>query len=536
LRWRCKRGHEWEAVPGSVTGSHGRKGSWCPICAGKHSKRGHLLLLTKVAESRGGRLLSRRYVDAKSPLRWRCSEGHIWKAAPDCVKHGTWCRKCAIRRNADRLRGRPLPCSHISEEARAVALEKIRGFARRFGGTCLASGYKNIATPVRWQCAEGHEWEARPYTVQNGHWCPICSAGVSERICRALLEHITGQQFPKQRPPWLKFKGGRGMELDGYSETLGLAFEYQGVQHYKFIRHFHGTESNFLRRRELDALKRRLCKENHVLLMEIPGDLAYSRMQSHLVRKITQVTGRPELIRNHQAVKIADLRVWSPKRLEEMKQLASSRGGSCVSGFYINNNIKLRWRCSEGHKWQAVPASVKAGSWCPKCGDMRAAKKRARSLGDIQRYAASRGGECLSVDYQNSQSRLRWRCAEGHEWISQANHVVAGHWCPRCGKEKLARLFALSIEDMKTAAEKHGGTCLSRKYENQRSRLRWRCVHGKTLDECSWLWLPTHVRFVLADVRDPNDLYKGWDERLVCAFPEAVASVGRSVSAESELP
>jgi hypothetical protein len=501
LLWRCGQGHEWEAVPGSILRSGGRKGSWCPICAGRLSKRDHLKLLAEVAKSRGGLLLSKRYVGAKSPLLWRCSAGHTWKATPDCVKRGTWCRVCAFKRNGDRLRGRSLPCSRMSEEARAASLERIRGFAKQFGGVCLASSYENIATPVLWRCAEGHEWEARPYTVQNGHWCPSCSVGVSERICRALLERITGESFPKRRPTWLKLKGerGRGMELDGYSESLRLAFEYQGVQHQKFIPHFHRMKSHFDRRKRMDSLKRRLCKQNNVLLLEIPGDVPHSELQSYLIRSIMQLMGGPELIRNGQAVRIEDLQVWSLKRIEEMQQVASARGGSCLSNLYVNNNTKLRWRCAEGHEWEAVPGSVKSGSWCPKCSDARSARKRSRSIEEMRQYAVRRGGECLSPDYENSKSRLHWRCSKGHEWIAQANHVVAGHWCPKCGKEKLARLFALSIDDMKATAKKRGGLCLSETYENQRSRLRWRCSQGHEWEAAAMSirngsWCPTCCR------------------------------------------
>jgi hypothetical protein len=478
LRWRCKYGHEWEAVASNILSYGKDKGSWCPICAGRLSKPDQLRHLAELAQSRGGQVLSKRYVDAKTPLRWQCSKGHTWKAAPDTVKHGTWCPACVIMRRADRLPGRSLAFALTPPKAREAALERLRDFAKAFGGTCLAKRYTNIETPVRWRCTEGHEWDAIPYTVQKGHWCPVCSAGVSERICRALLEHITEERFPKHRPAWLKLRGGRGMELDGYSESLRLAFEYQGAQHYKFIPHFHGTESNFSYRKKMDALKRRLCQENNVLLMEIPGGVHHLKLQPYLTQKITEVTGRPELIRNRQVAKIADLNVWSLKQIEEMKQLASLRGGLCLSDFYVNNNTRLRWRCSEGHEWEAVPGSLKMGTWCPKCGDATAAKKRSRSIGDMRQYAASRGGECLSLDYQNSKSRLRWRCAKGHEWVAQANHVVAGNWCPKCGKEKLARLFALSIEDMRAAAAKRGGKCLSKNYENQRSRLRWRCARG----------------------------------------------------------
>src|ERR1019366_682942 len=38
MRWRCKFGHEWEAIPNSVAPHDGFRGSWCPTCAGKLPK------------------------------------------------------------------------------------------------------------------------------------------------------------------------------------------------------------------------------------------------------------------------------------------------------------------------------------------------------------------------------------------------------------------------------------------------------------------------------------------------------------------
>jgi hypothetical protein len=55
---------------------------------------------------------------------------------------------------------------------------------------------------------------------------------------------------------------------------------------------------------------------------------------------------------------------WS---IEDMKSLAIERGGKCLSDTYNNNESKLLWECSEGHRWEAIPRSVLSGSWCRKC-------------------------------------------------------------------------------------------------------------------------------------------------------------------------
>jgi hypothetical protein len=28
---------------------------------------------------------------------------------------------------------------------------------------------------LRWQCSEGHTWEARPGNIKFGQWCPVCA-------------------------------------------------------------------------------------------------------------------------------------------------------------------------------------------------------------------------------------------------------------------------------------------------------------------------------------------------------------------------
>ena len=62
--------------------------------------------------------------------------------------------------------------------------------------------------------------------------------------------------------------------------------------------------------------------------------------------------------------------------INQMKEIAKSRGGLCLSKTYINARSKLLWECAEGHQWEAVPDSLKRGSWCPICGAKKAWAKR----------------------------------------------------------------------------------------------------------------------------------------------------------------
>ena len=74
------------------------------------------------------------------------------------------------------------------------------------------------------------------------------------------------EQFPTKRPTWLD-----GLELDGYNENLNIAFEYNGKQHYEFIKHFHHDDpDNFERQKVRDIKKYSICQKRGLKLIIIP--------------------------------------------------------------------------------------------------------------------------------------------------------------------------------------------------------------------------------------------------------------------------
>ena len=83
--WRCALGHEWQAVVASRT----RMGTGCPYCAGRKVLEGFNDLASrfpKLAEQwaielNGGLKPSEVTTGCSRRVWWRCSEGHVWRAA-----------------------------------------------------------------------------------------------------------------------------------------------------------------------------------------------------------------------------------------------------------------------------------------------------------------------------------------------------------------------------------------------------------------------------------------------------------------------
>jgi hypothetical protein len=58
--------------------------------------------------------------------------------------------------------------------------------------------------------------------------------------------------------------------------------------------------------------------------------------------------------------------------IQDMRKLAHSQGGKCVSTVYKNARTKVEWRCTDGHEFEATADVVKTAlrhgrEWCPAC-------------------------------------------------------------------------------------------------------------------------------------------------------------------------
>jgi hypothetical protein len=342
LTWQCANGHQWMATPYNV-----RRGTWCRVCGYQRNWRKPQSLeeMRRIAHSHGGNCLSTSYQNTESKLQWECSQGHTWSATPAAIKRSHWCPKCAGNKE------------HEIEDAQQLALGR--------GGDCLSKQYDSTHKQLKWRCVEGHTWMASYRSIARGSWCPECSAGLGERICRAYFEQMFVRGFPKARPDWLFNADGYQMELDGYCEDLALAFEHQGRQHQTTSHFFRFSQGDFLKRRSDDLRKKTLCQQHGVTLMEIPEilhTLPLARIQQYIIEQCrAQGIALPETA---AGITVKLLQAYTPdarERMEAIHKTATERGGTCLSPAYLGSQTPLRFRCSQGHEWEATPETRVAG-------------------------------------------------------------------------------------------------------------------------------------------------------------------------------
>jgi Probable Zinc-ribbon domain len=105
-----------------------------------------------------------------------------------------------------------------------------------------------------------------------------------------------------------------------------------------------------------------------------------------------------------------------------------------------------------------------------------------KELEFLKRYRAlaiERGGRLLSTRYRGCRYKLRWQCAEGHEWLALPSNIRHGTWCPPCGwKGSGAKRMANNLIRGRAVAESLGGKCLAEKNGSATCYVWWECVEG----------------------------------------------------------
>jgi hypothetical protein len=389
-------------------------------------------------------------------LKWLCNLGHVWTANIDNIAHGTWCPQCA-----DKVRGL----------RRRIPLASLKNLASSRRGACLGVNYERGRAIGHWRCFQGHEWSTSISSIKAGSWCARCAGGISERICRVFFESLFSAPFPKVRPDWLRTETGTRLELDGYNETLQIAFEHQGRQHYMPSKHLQSEFPGIVSR---DQRKAKLCHEKGVRLIAIPELGSDTKLE--ILRDVIAMRCRAvgmTLPPNFENVQVNLAPAFVNEDVPLLSRI-SSRNGQLIGPVIAKRGLQFRVKCERGHTFQAAAVRLRRGQWCPYCSG------RHLSIGDMRTLAQSFGGKCLSRRYVASKAILRWECDKGHQFYLPHSKVKQGRWCQVCAREKCASAQRGSLEPVAEAARRRGGSVLSlgADYRNRQQLIEVVCAKG----------------------------------------------------------
>jgi len=326
LRWRCAAGHIWETVASQVIG-----GAWCGRCA---KVRYTIDDMRAIARERGGECLSAAYGGMLTKLAWTCERAHTWEATPNTILQGCWCRRCRLGMGD---------------------IEQMRAIAHARGGACVSKEYVNKTTKLRWRCASGHEWLAIPGHVKRGSWCPFCA---KRRVTLADMGVLAREH------------GGRCLSTEYVNSGTPLRWRCREGHEFEKTATLVKSEGSWCP----------TCSPRQSVTLE-RLQAAAARRGGHCLAARSRGGAQRylwECAAGHRwratAVHVLHSDSWCPvcagsaqMTIQQMRELARSRGGRCLSNRYVKSRATLEWICAAGHRFEATPTAVTKGRWCITC-------------------------------------------------------------------------------------------------------------------------------------------------------------------------
>lgn len=379
--------------------------------------------------------------------RWSKEENNFLKV--NYIKKGLrWCEKGLNRTRAAIFHQAKL--LKLTKQKRwKYSLPFCKQLAKKFDWLCLSEEYKNIIQKLKWQCKFNHIWEASLESVlYYKRGCPYCSSSVSkgEKTVRNIFEYLFDKPFPTKRPKWLiNPKTGYRLELDGYNKELGIAFEYQGIQHYtnSGLKSIYRKACKKIQYR--DEIKKKICKQKSIKLIIIkyfkPNE-KFEIIFSKIVKRINVQSIKMEKSKIKNVPIDLLFKNINETAIETAKERADKKS-LCFLG--IKNLYKeyvLEWHgvhykywytcrlCN--HIWKITAHDIQQGHGCPKC-----AKNLKHTLNECKKFAEIKEGNCLSTEYSNNSTKMLWECKKGHQWKATFRDIFnIDSWCPFCSGRK----------------------------------------------------------------------------------------------------
>lgn len=336
-----KRKIKWECINKHIIYTRNLRKPFCKDCSIKKLNE----KCSKYALSKGGIFLEFKnsiplYKCVKHNFCWTSKNAHL---------SGTWCRKCA-------------GFSKKIEDMKQIAIEH--------NGICISTEYLKGNLKLTWKCSVGHLFDASPSAIKHSKtWCPFCAGSRNEMATRKILESLFNTTFKKIRPNWLKYINGNNLELDGYSDILNLAFEYNGMQHYKYIENF--SHSSFEETKVKDLFKINKCNEENVKLLIIKDEkvnsleILYEKIYNGLIKLGFNITKICPIISSDYYTNYKNI-----EQQNKIEQIIKNKYGVILDGNYFNNKTKYKIRCNLGHIFVDYYYNIcrtNNSTWCNFC-------------------------------------------------------------------------------------------------------------------------------------------------------------------------
>lgn len=266
LEIRCKCGNMFIKTLDTLKNKDNR--CCCKECSNDINKENKTLsykIVKEYIESKGCKLISNKYISAKSKLKVQCSCGDVFEVSFNKFKdrNQTKCYKCIGRRKWN--------------------YESVKEYVNSKKCELIDTEYINRKTKMKFICNCGKEFttDFHSFLYQEKTQCDICTSHQSklETAIETYLDEYNILYSKQYTYPNLKSKKGYVLRFDFAilleSGEVEYLIECDGNQHYVYNEFFSKSKENFDYMVENDKLKNNFCEKNNIKLIRIPYKYKY---------------------------------------------------------------------------------------------------------------------------------------------------------------------------------------------------------------------------------------------------------------------
>jgi Zn finger protein HypA/HybF involved in hydrogenase expression len=349
LEWICDNKHVWKSAVWNRS-----NGSGCPVCSNRKVQKGFNDLATthpELAKEADGWDPTTVIAGTSKKLHWKCKKKHKWSASGNTRVKGVGCPVCS---NQKLLVGyNDLATTHPELAKEADGWDPT---------TVIGGTHKKL----KWKCSKGHQWEAPGVGRKSGEGCPVCDN-------KKLL--VGYNDLATTHPELAK-------EADGWDPTTVIGGTHKKLQWrcrsgHTWVASAHSrhncpvcsNQKLLVGHNDLATTHPELAKEADgwdptTVIAGTHKKLKWKCKREHTWTASGSGRGRgigcPVCSNQKLLVGYNDLATTYP-------ELAKEADGWDTTTVIAGTAKKLRWQCSEGHKWLSAGSSRANGTGCPSC-------------------------------------------------------------------------------------------------------------------------------------------------------------------------
>lgn len=231
------------------TPSNHKRGQNCPKCAGRGLTNNELIEIFNHVHNNKFDYSEMNYINNSTKINIICPIHGKFSQTPNNHKRGQGCNEC-------------YGIKLLTIDEAIANFVKTHGSKYDYSKTI----YKNAHTKVIITCLIHGDFEQTPNNHKNGNGCPICCESNGETKIRVFLEDNEINFIPQYKFP--DCKNILQLPFDFYLPDDNICIEFNGIQHYKPVKHFNG-KIGFEARKINDKIKKEYCHNNNIPLVTI---------------------------------------------------------------------------------------------------------------------------------------------------------------------------------------------------------------------------------------------------------------------------